>query len=275
MADRHDPAPIQCIPRHALNRPSFVLAACLLATSQARSDEWGGALGFANDNVYRGISLTAGRPAWLADLHYDVGTDWVIGLGGTADRPPRQSATAQITIYIDRRWQLDEDWATKVGAIHYDSPQSARAGQACLSAVSADCARTTGGRFSYDELNAAIGYRGRWRASIALSPNASVPYAARPGQSGFGAWAELTFHQPIADRLSADIGAGYADLAQSGVRNYRYGSVGLNYRMGDAYLYLTRIWTSPLFGAYPANPYVASPPCARWIASVIWSFQGS
>ena len=135
-ADIHDPAAIQCIPRVVAPRFSLVLAACLLATSHAHAEGLGGALGFANDNVYRGISLTAGRPAWLADLHYDLGTDWVIGLGGTAERPPRRSATAQVTAYIDRRWQLNEDWASKVGAIHYDG-----AGQGCPSAVSAGCAK--------------------------------------------------------------------------------------------------------------------------------------
>jgi hypothetical protein len=303
MADIHDPVSIQCIPRRAVPRFSLVLAACLLATSHARAEGLGGALGFANDNVYRGISLTAGRPAWLADLHYDLGTDWVIGLGGTAERPPTRSASAQVTAYIDRRWQLNEDWASKVGAIHY-----AGAGQGCPSAVSgrsgdpassdtrasmhsagdgmdaggrathgavAGCARTAGS-LSYDELNAAIGYRGRWRASIALSPNAGASYAARHVRNGFGAWAELTYHQPIADRFSADIGIGYADLTQRDVRNYRYGSAGLSYRVGDAYLYLTRLWTSPFIGVYPDNPYSAtSPSRARWVASVIWSFQGS
>jgi uncharacterized protein (TIGR02001 family) len=270
MADIHDPVSIQCIPRRAVPRFSLVLAACLLATSHARAEGLGGALGFANDNVYRGISLTAGRPAWLADLHYDLGTDWVIGLGGTAERPPRRSASAQVTAYIDRRWQLNEDWASKVGAIHY-----AGAGQGCPSAVSAGCARTAGS-LSYDELNAAIGYRGRWRASIALSANAGASYAARHVRNGFGAWAELTYHQLIADRFSADIGIGYADLTQRDVRNYRYGSAGLSYRVGDAYLYLTRLWTSPFIGVYPDNPYSAtSPSRARWVASVIWSFQGS
>ena len=131
MAQIRDLVSIQCIPRRAGVRSSLALAACVLATSQACAEGWGGALGFANDNVYRGISLTAGQPAWLADLHYDLGTDWVIGLGGSAERPPRRSASAQVSAYIDRRWQLNEDWAAKVGAIHYDS-----AGQGCPSAVS-------------------------------------------------------------------------------------------------------------------------------------------
>ena len=353
MAQIRDPVSIQCIPSRTVARSSLALAACLLATSQACAEGWGGALGFANDNVYRGISLTAGRPAWLADLHYEFGTDWVIGLGGSAERPPRRSASAQVSAYIDRRWQLNEDWAAKVGAIHYDSAgqgcpsavsagcagtaagqgcpsavsagdgmdaggrathgvvagcAGTAAGQGCPSAVSAGCAGTaagqgcpsavsagdgmdaggrathgavagcagTAGRYSYDELNAAIGYRGRWRASIALSPNAGASYAARQVRSGFGAWAELTYHQPIVDRFSADIGIGYAELTQRGVRNYRYGSAGFSYRVGDAYLYLARVWTSPLIGAYPDNPYSATSPVrARWIASVIWSFQGS
>lgn len=258
MAGRHDTVSVQCATRRGMRGCSLVLAAGLLAASPTHAGGWGGALGFASDNVYRGISLTAGRPAWIVDLHGDLGANWVVGLGGSAERPPGQSAAAQVAAYVDRRWQLDEDWAAKVGAVHYDSLGNAR-----------------GGHFSYDEINAAIGYRGRWRASIALSPNAGIPYAARYRRSGFGAWAELVFQQPIADRLSADIGVGYADMEQNGARNYRYGSVGLSYRAGDAYLYLTRIWTSPYIGVYPGKPYAANPsPGARWVVSVIWNFQG-
>ncbi len=247
--------------RRGMQRLALVLAACLVATSPACAAGWDGAIGFASDNVYRGISLTANRPAWLLDLRYEFGPDWVVGLAGSAERPPRQSASAQITAYLDRRWQLDADWAAKIGAIHYDSPGNTR-----------------GANLSYDELNAAIGYRGHWRASIALSPNASATYRGMPVGRGLGVWTELTYHQPIRDRLFADIGFGYADLTHKGVRNYRYGSAGLGYRVGDAYIYLTRIGTSPSIRAYQGSPYGYrdnSLAPARWVASVIWSFQGS
>lgn len=247
--------------RRGMQRLALVLAACLVATSPASAAGWDGAIGFASDNVYRGISLTAHRPAWLLDLHYDLDPGWVVGLGGTAERLPRQTASAQISAYVDRHWQLDADWAAKIGAVHYDSPRDAR-----------------GANLSYDEVNAAIGYRGHWRASIALSPNASASYRGMPAGSGFGTWTELTYHQSIRGRFSADIGIGYAELTQKGVRNYRYGSAGFGYRMGDAYIYLTRIWTSPSIGAYQGSPYSyrdnSSVP-ERWVASVIWTFQGS
>ena len=245
--------------KRAVPRLALVLAICLLVTVHAQAEGLGGALGFASDNVYRGISLTADRPTWLLDLHYDLGPGWVAGVGGSAERLTRQSGGAQITAYVDRSWQLDADWAAKIGAVHYVVTGDAR-----------------GSGLDYDELNAAIGYGGRWRASIALSPNAGAVYAGRQAGSRFGAWAELAYHQPISDRFSADAGFGYADLARSGVRNYRYGSAGLGYRVGDAYLYLTRIWTSPLVGAYPQEPYgYYSLARARWVASVIWSFHGS
>jgi uncharacterized protein (TIGR02001 family) len=259
MAGFPETGPIHAVRTRALARFPLAAAVCVLATSQACADGLGGALGFASDNVYRGLSLTADRPTWVLDLHYDLGPDWVAGLGGSAERLTRQSMGAQITAYVDRRWQLDADWAAKIGAVHYDSAGSIR-----------------GSGLNYDEVNAAIGYRGRWRASIALSPNTGAVYAARQTASGFGAWAELTYHQPIGDRFSADVGIGYADLTQSGVRNYRYGSTGLGYRVGDTYFYLTHTWTSPLVGAYPQQPYgYHSPTRTRWVASVIWSFQGS
>lgn len=234
------------------------VAACAwLATTAVGAEGWSGSIGFANNNLYRGLSLTRDRPAWLADLRYAIGDDWVIGAGAGAERPEHEAAAAQIVVYADRHWQFGEDWAAKVGVAHYEEPWSYWRKE-----------------LRYDELNFALGYRGRWSASLALTPNRTAVYSfTDPERKGFAAWAEMTFRQPIIDRLAADFGVGYAHLARSGDRNYRYASAGLRYGIGDVDLYLARTWSDAAPSYYWwEDGGTPRPGRARWLVSAVWSF---
>ncbi|MFI4969080.1 MAG: TorF family putative porin [Lysobacterales bacterium] len=236
----------------------FVAGAGIGTTGVAQ--DFAGSLGLASDNVYRGISLNAGRPAWLADLHYAIGPDWVVGIGASSERIHHRAPGAQLTAYLDRRWQVDGDWAAKVGAVHYDSPAEAT------------------GRRHYDELNAAIGWRGRWQAILALSPDMYGPYHpyAQP-RHGVAVWAETTWHQPLAARLAFDAGVGYADLERIQAHSYGYANLGLSYGVGDTHLYVSRIWTGPTAATQTDTVYYrgdtpVAPVHSHWVASLIWAF---
>lgn len=230
----------------------FIAAAGVGASAPARAQDWSGVLGVSSDNLYRGISLTDGRPAWLADLHRDLGADWVIGLGASAERPRGQTAGAQLTAYLDRHWQLDEDWAAQAGIVHYDSPSNPHRVY-----------------WRYDEINAAIGYRGRWTASVAVSPNRLRVSASGREEKALATFYEATFHQPIAGRLSADMGVGYANLDRVAGLDYKYGSGGLGYAIADARVYVQAVWTGPIEAPYPAAAIESR---LRWVASVVWGF---
>ncbi len=234
----------------------WLLALTLIVVADVHAQQWGGSLGLGSDNIYRGRSLTIDRPAWLADMHCVFATDWIVGASATAERTVWQSAAAQITLYINRRWQLTDDWAIGVGIVHYESPWN----------VYRDNVR-------YDELNAAISYGAHWRASIAISPDSPGLLFGPNARNDAAAWAELSYHQVLVDRLSADIGIGYADLQQTVFHSYSYGSAGLNYGFGDATIYLTRVWTSRPAKSYLQNPYPGeSNTTARWTTSVVWNF---
>lgn len=234
----------------------WLLALTLIIVTDVHAQEWGGSLGFGSDNIYRGRSLTIDRPAWLADIHCVFATDWIAGVGASAERTMWQSAAAQITLYINRRWQLSDDWATSVGVVHYESPWN----------FYRDNVR-------YDELNAAISYGAHWRASLAISPDSPGLLYGPNARSDAAAWAELSYHQALLDRLSADIGIGYADLHQTVFHSYSYGSADLSYGLGDVSFYLTRVWTSRATASYPQNPYPAAfRTRARWSTSVVWNF---
>ncbi len=235
----------------------LIVALAAIATTDACAQALGGAFGLASDNVYRGVSLADGRPGWFADLHADFGSRWVAGVGASSVEPRYRPSNTQLTLYLDRRWQIDEDWAAKMGVIHYDAAR-----------------RITRPELRYDELNAAIGFRGRWRALIAWSPNASGLYADPHTARSSSAWLESSFHQPVFADLSADLGIGFADPGGP-ARNYRYASFGLNARVGDVYTYLTRIWTSPLTRSYAIGPVYyeyTTPTREEWVGAIVWSF---
>lgn len=217
------------------------------------AQNWSGALGVGSDNVYRGISLTDGRPAWLVDLHYDAGNGWDIGLGASAEHLRGQAAGAQLTAYLDRRWQFDDDWTAKAGLVHYDSPWNAHSGY-----------------WRYDEINAAVGYRGRWTVALAVSPDRRRAISSRGGQRSVTTTTsiELTYHQPIAGHWSGDVGIGYANLDPADHVDYQYADAGLSYAMADARVYLLALWTGPM-----AEPYRATTASRlRWVTSVVWNF---
>jgi uncharacterized protein (TIGR02001 family) len=244
----------------ALRRAAGLLA--LLAAggvaTPAAAQEFGGALGIASENIYRGQSLSAGRPVWLADLHCTIGSHWVAGLGASAERGHPRAPGAQLIAYLDRRWQVGGDWAAKIGLVHYDSAVPGAPG-----------------RLRYDEVNAAIGYRGRWQATFAVSPNAYgyYEYGQAWAHRGRTAWLETTWHQPVAARLSIEAGVGYADVGNRlGVRDYGYANLGLSYAIGGMSIYLSRIWTGRTTVAHEPYARIEAAADSRWVGSVLWTF---
>lgn len=235
---------------HETRLPSALFLLALAFAAPAGARDWAGSVGYASDNVYRGLSLSEGRPAWFADLHRSFGTEWVVGLAAAAERPARQSAGARLTAYLERRWQLAPDWAAGIGVAHHESPWN-------------DFAR----HVRYDEVNAVIGWRGRWRVSLAVSPNTTA-YEGWTIRDGVAVWSAVSFHQPLQGRLAADFGIGYADLSRLGVASYAYGNAGLAWGVGDVYLHLTWLHTDGADGAYAGG----SDPGSRWVASAMWRF---
>lgn len=227
----------------------------------------GGAVGFASDNVLRGASLSDERPAWLVDAHCEPARDWVAGVAASRVHLVGRSANVQWSAYVDRRWQFGQDWSAKAGATHYDAAR--RAGIDGL---------------RYDEVNAAIGYRGRWRASIAFAPNATdvyyrgklPPAPGLPMRRYRAYWLESTMHQPLGDgRFAIDAGAGIAFPGGDHNSRYRYGSIGLRWQLGDAAIYATHVWTGAIRWRveWLGQTYeMALPPRSAWVGTILWAF---
>ena len=243
-----------------------IAAVLALLALDAHAADCGGAVGLGSDNVYRGISLGGRHPSWIVDGHCRFDDGWVAGAGGSRVRLEGRRPNAQLSLYVDRNWQIDDDWGGKIGVVHYDG---ARRG------------RRDGLR--YDEINAALGYKGFWRVSVAISPNATNLYftnaiAPLPDGAGKSHWAtsaEMTFHQPLIGRLAADTGIGVSIPGGKGESSYRYANIGLSYGIGDVNLYASRIWTDSISWEYQnlGETFVMRLPShADWVATVIWTF---
>ena len=212
---------------------------------------WGGSLGFGSDVIQRGSSLTDGRPGWQADLRYAGANSWVVGIAATAERPPGQHAGAQLTAYADRRWRLAGNWSAKLGVVHYESPWNRWRPY-----------------LRYNELNAAIGWRGRWRLSLAVSPDSAGLTADWHLRRGVVSHVETSWRQPLGESWSAHAGAGYADLQRVAERAGAYASAGLVYAVGDVQIHSTLFWTDRGAQAYATRPDLS----LRWVNSLAWRF---
>ena len=230
----------------------------LVAAAPARAGPCSGALGLSSESIYRGISQSEGRASAFGDLHCALAQDWIVGLGANAIRAPSGRSDTQLTAYLDRRWRLDEDWSAKLGLIHYEPMRAGnRAG------------------FQYDELNAALGWRGRWLLAFAWSPRVGNAYIGDP--AGYNGWMriETTWRQPLGAGFSMDLGLGHAHPSGTPPHDYRYANLALNAAIGDVYLSINRIWTGPLRFRYEAldPPFEFTFPARqRWVGSVAWVF---
>ncbi|MEO8670059.1 MAG: hypothetical protein ABI411_02020 [Tahibacter sp.] len=227
----------------------LVLGICATTSGISVAQEWGGMIGFGTDNIFRGASLSGGRPAWLADLHYRTENRWTAGIGATAERPADEAAAAQLTVYLNRAWRLDDDWGAQIGAVHYESPWNSQRDS-----------------FRYNDLNLAVGFRNRWQLSITFSPD--TPGAAgRRIRKGFATSVALTAQQPLSERLAVEAGLGVTDLRWAGALRRDYGHLGLRYRVGDIYLYSSVYWIPPGGSAYGDAEHGR-----RWVSSIVWNF---
>ena len=234
----------------AASRIAVFLAGTVLAAAPAGAQDWSGLIGYSSDNILHGRSLGDGQSTWIGDLRLDRG-GWSIGLGATSERPPSQSRGAQLTAHVDRRWRLGDDWSARLGLVHYESPWN-----------------TFNDELRYNEVSAAIGYRGRWHLVLTHAPDLPVWGNENRYLRGAATYLEAGLKQPLVGRLSAEFGLGHADLGRSDLPDYAYANAGLRYGIGPVYLYLAWHRANP-----PAQRYRERPgPATRWVGAIVWTF---
>ena len=220
----------------------------LLAARAADAAAFGGALGASSDNVFRGISESAGDPSVQAEAHHAWDTGAFAGLRGasiTKRAPYRSDDTIQLDAFAGYAFGWGGAWDGRALLVHYDYPWSDPR------------------RRGYDEVALQATWLRRLTVAVAASPN-------HPGAGGSRRPAydyELGLRWPVAGALSVDAGIGYYDLSQAYDVAYAYWSAGASYAWRRATLALA--WIGADEEARAGYGELADD---RLVGSVLWAF---
>ncbi len=180
------------------------LLACLALGGAAQADEpprgssriVSGTVGATSDFVFRGLSLTRGKPAAQASLDVEFPREFYVGgFVATADPNPGPSPHVEFDVWAGRYWRLGDDLSLDLRLSQYLYPDDPR-------------------RVNYNrsEVTATMGYRNRVFAAAIYSPNTRA-LASSPGYKNDGAWAvEISGRHPFNDRYSLSAGVGHYGL---------------------------------------------------------------
>ena len=155
-----------------------------------------GSLGATSDFVYRGFSLTRGKPAAQAslDVEFPLGF-YVGGFAATADPNPGPGPHMELDFWAGRYWRMGDYLSADLRLSQYLYPDDPR-------------------RVNYNrsEVTATMGYRNRVFVAAIYSPNTRALSSA-PGYRNEGAWAlEISARHPFNDRYSLAAGVGHYGL---------------------------------------------------------------
>lgn len=165
-----------------------------------------GSLGATSDFVYRGLSLTRGKPAAQASLDVEFPREYYVGgFIATADPNPGPGPDLEFDLWAGKYWRLSDDLSLDLRLSQYTYPDDPR-------------------RVNYDrsELTTTLGYRNRFFVAAIYSPNTRAVSAA-PGYRNDGAWAlEISARHAFDERWSVAGGVGHYGLDGVYSASYNY-----------------------------------------------------
>ena len=165
-----------------------------------------GSLGATSDFVFRGLSLTRGKPAAQASLDVEFPKEFYVGaFVATADPNPGPSPPVELDAWAGRYWRVSETLSADVRISEYSYPDDPR-------------------RVSYNrtEITGTLGWRNQLFVAAIYSPNTKA-VGSSPGYREGSAWAlELSGRQPLNDRWALSAGVGHYDLERVYGMSYNY-----------------------------------------------------
>ncbi len=227
--------------------------ACLPGATLAAG--WSGYVAATSDNVYRGLTQSAGDPSLSADLHWRGDSGWFAGLGlATVNRNPGPGAPLEIATYLGRSAALSASVNARLSVVHYEYPHERNALP-----------------YGYDELLGALSWRDRAALNFSYSANTSrFTFGAiavhRPAWSLEGVW-----RQPLSLRWSIATGLGRYAMSTPIGDAYWYWNVSLVGRRDPWRLELSAIGTDSRARQLFGDPIAGQ----RWVISLIKRIPGS
>jgi uncharacterized protein (TIGR02001 family) len=183
----------------------------LLFASACRADGFGGDLGIASDEVFRGLTQSDNQASPQVDVHYSL-SGWYAGVSALeVRRGPSESVGAGLIGYLGYQQRFGDDWSASVAARHYDYPGFQLRNY-----------------YDYEEGALTVSWRELIVASFMASPD--VYFADFQGRSGRGpAYTyEIGTRYPLPQGFCANLGIGYYNLDRQIGSGYAYGSAGIS-----------------------------------------------
>jgi len=170
-----------------------------------------GSLGGTSDFVFRGLSLTRGKPAAQGSIDVEFPKEFYIGAFiATCDPNPGPSPGVEFDVWAGRYWRVAENVSADVRLSQYTYPDDPRR---------RDYNRT--------EITGTLGYRNQLFVAAIYSPNTEA-VASSPGYAEGDAWAlELSGRYPFNDKFSVSAGVGHYGLEDVYHDSYNYWNVTL------------------------------------------------
>ena len=165
-----------------------------------------GSVGATSDFVYRGLSLTRGKPAAQASIDVEFPREYYVGgFIASADPNPGPSPDVEFDVWAGRYWRVVEHVSADLRLTQYTYPDDPR-------------------RVNYNrtEITGTLGYRNRLFVAAVYSPNTQAVGSA-PGYKDDGAWAvEVSGRHNLNSRYSLTAGLGHYGLDGVYGGSYRY-----------------------------------------------------
>ncbi|MEO8020042.1 MAG: TorF family putative porin [Pseudomonadota bacterium] len=165
-----------------------------------------GSIGGTSDFVFRGLSLTRGKPAVQASLDIEFPKEFYVGAFiASADPRPGPSPDMEIDLWAGRYWRISEDFSADLRLSQYTYPDDPR-------------------RVSYNrtELTGTVGFRNQLFVAAIYSPNTNA-VGSSAGYAEGNAWAiEVSARHPLNEHFSVSAGLGHYGLNEIYHDSYNY-----------------------------------------------------
>jgi uncharacterized protein (TIGR02001 family) len=187
---------------------TLLLIACAgCAVAQADSARvFTGSAGGTSDFVFRGLSLTRGKPAAQASLDVEFPREFYVGaFVATADPNPGPSPQVEMDVWAGRYWNISENFSGDLRLSQYTYPDDPR-------------------RVSYNrsEITGTLGFRNQLFLAAIYSPNTKA-VGSTAGYAEGDAWAvEVSARKSLSERFSVSGGIGHYGLDEIYHDSYNY-----------------------------------------------------
>lgn len=232
----------------------FLLCAVVLTATAA--DRIGGSLGVTSDYRLQGLSLSAGKAAAQAELHFHIPTEdrggWYAGVWASTVRLANQSSSSgQIGAFLGRQFELGPDWLGSVSLSHYAHPWD-----------------TLLKHYDYDELTVGASFRDRLKFTLAYSPDTDLYSHYGFIENRRSLAYELAGTVPVGGAFGASAGVGFRDVSDFFNTGYWYGSAGLSYDRGPLHASVMRVQTDRTARGLFYDDIVEP----AWVGTLLWTF---